>query len=210
MSQKLLIHSPLNCVWNSFVSSEWICLILSSQAHSSDADNAENNGNKGVISHNRCNKTIGKVRERSDHTQSGDVNGFKALAWLYHSCKAIKIKNVECLSTAYVKILDVNLHFFCNDDNEFCLFHTSFFILLCSKDERWVTRILSAICWICWPLLWISSFSLASRRSTISSLFTWFSRVFLPSWITQNKQTLCTKSSHDFFKFIHKSKELML
>lgn len=44
-----------------------------------------------------------------------------------------------------------------------------------------LTMILSAICWICCDLVWMSSFSLVSLRSTISSLFTWFSRVFLPS-----------------------------
>lgn len=74
----------------------------------------------------------------------------------------------------------IKSHFLCSDDNELCLSHTSS-DSFSSTHEVKLTRILSAICWICWALLWISSFSLVSRRSTISNLFTWFSRVFLPS-----------------------------
>ena len=44
-----------------------------------------------------------------------------------------------------------------------------------------LTMIFSAICWICCDLVWMSSFSLFSRRSTISRRFTWFSRDFRPS-----------------------------
>lgn len=65
--------------------------------------------------------------------------------------------------------------------------------------KRWVTIILSAICWICWALLWISSFSLVSRRSTISSRFTWFSRVFLPSCTHDNKHRHTNKTLFFFF-----------
>lgn len=39
-----------------------------------------------------------------------------------------------------------------------------------------LTRILSAICWICSDFVWMSSFSLFSLRSMVSSLFTLFSR----------------------------------
>lgn len=62
--------------------------------------------------------------------------------------------------------------------------------LICNS----LTRIFSAICWICWDLVWMSSFSLFSRRSTISNLFTWFSRVFLPSCLhTKNNIRLTTQ-----------------
>lgn len=59
-----------------------------------------------------------------------------------------------------------------------------------------LTMILSAICCICCDLVWISSFSLLSLRSTISSLFTWFSRVFLPSCSTTDNP----KMAHDQYK----------
>ena len=51
-----------------------------------------------------------------------------------------------------------------------------------------LTRILSAICWICWDFVWMSSFSLFSLRSMVSSLFTLFSREWrrsCRSWINQ-------------------------